>query len=206
MRAGIAGTGDCKMVASRPRLNVSTNVGRPAISMGLKAPVVVWTDDHESTGHDQVYRSSRRRRSSDDIPSRLPEAQEAWHPRCSSPASARCLYWDKVSRRQVRALARCRRRIAGGSTLVGAGRGGMFWPSIEKMPRASSSSGRTTATGRRRPVRALNAELEPTGPDSSDGLRPSARREDGDVRVPTVAVAGNAVLVTYKLERDVTHP
>jgi serine/threonine-protein kinase len=215
MRAGIAGTGDCKMVAfSQPRLNVSTNVGRPAISMGLKAPVVVWTDDHESQGHDQVYSvliddaghpTSAPRPVS-------PEAAEAWRPQLLQAGDRTVLlYWDK-SGRDAGVRARwldADGRIAGGSTLVGAGRGGMFWPSIERMPEGFVVVWQDDRDkeGDDLFLRKLNAELEPVGPEIrlTDYVPGTTAGKVVNVRVPTVAVAGNAVLVTYKLERDVTH-
>ncbi len=217
MRAGIAGTGDCKMVAfSQPRLNVQTNVGRPAISMGLKSPVVVWTDDHEQAGHDQVYSVLL-----DDAGHPMsaprpvsPEAQEAWRPALlSSGERTALLYWDKSGRDagvRVRWLD-SDGRIAGGSTLVGAGRGGMFWPSIERTPEGFVVVWQDDRDkeGDDLFLRKLNQELEPVGPEIRlTDYVPNSSATSGkviNVRVPTVAVASNAVFVTYKLERDVTH-
>ncbi|CAN5541256.1 hypothetical protein BH09MYX1_BH09MYX1_46140 [soil metagenome] len=216
MRAGIAGTGECKMVAfSQPRLNVQSNVGRPAVSMSLKAPIVVWTDDHEQPGHDQVYSvllddnghpASAPRSVS-------PEAAEAWRPALlASGERTALLYWDKSGRDagvRVRWLDGDG-RIAGGSTLIGGGRGGMFWPSIEKTPEGFVVVWQDDRDkeGDDLFLRKLNQELEPIGPelrltDYVPGTTTGGKVVN--VRVPTVAVASNALFITYKLERDSSH-
>ena len=214
MKVGASGTGLCKMVAfSQPRLGMQTNVGRPAVTMGLRAPIVVWTDDHEQPGHDHAYSvmlddfghpmSSPR-----DV---SPEASEVWRPSLLAAADRTALlYWDKSGREagvRVRWLD-SDGRIAGGSTLVGAGRGGMFWPSMERTPEGFVVVWQDDRDkeGDDLFLRKLNGELEPLGPEVRlTDYVPGAGSKSVHVRVPSVAVASNAVFVAYKVERDTSH-
>ena len=214
MKAGAGGTGSCKMVAfSQPRLGLQSNVGRPAITMGLRAPIVVWTDDHEQAGHDHAYSVML-----DDVGHPMssprdvsPEASEVWRPSLLAAADRTALlYWDKSGREsgvRVRWLD-SDGRIAGGSTLVGAGRGGMFWPSMERTPEGFVVVWQDDRDkeGDDLFLRKLNAELEPKGPEVRlTDYVPGAGSKSVHVRVPSVAVASNAVFVVYKVERDTSH-
>jgi serine/threonine protein kinase len=213
-RAGVAGTGACKMVAfSRPRTTLGGSATRPSVATGAKGPVVSWNDDHEQPGHEHVYSVvidstghpiSKPR----DL---TPEATDAGRSTLLAVGDRfALLYWDKAGREagvRVRWLDEDG-RIAGASVLVGGSRAGTYWPSMEKLPDGFFVAWEDDRNkeGSDLYLRRLNRNLEPQGPElrATDYVGVPGRQPS--VRVPTVAVANNALYVGYKLERDLkTH-
>ncbi len=210
-----ASTGACKMAAfSRPRFDTRTNASRPAIVQSLQGPVLVWTDDHETKDHDHVYsvlldEIGHATSAPRDV---TPEAFDAQKPSLL-PVGDRIamLYWDRGGREEPGIRARWldgSGRIAGASTSVGAARAGHFWPSFEKAPEGFVVVWQDDRDRENTDLffRKLNGELEPQGKEIrlTDYAGPIPSRAP-QVRVPSVAVASNAVFVVYKLERENQH-
>jgi serine/threonine-protein kinase len=205
-------SGPCKLTAfSHPRLGIPGGIGRPAIANGGKGgAVVTWTDDHEQANHDHAYSvvidaTGRPLSRPRDL---TPEGTEIMRPSLLEIGERTLLYyWDK-SGRQAGIRARwldADGRIAGASVLVAAGKPGNYWPAIDRAPEGFYV---VWADDRDRDgndlwVRHLNADLQPTGPEirATDYWGGSKPRQQPQVRTPAVAIASNAIYVTYKLER-----
>ncbi len=207
-------TGPCKMTAFvRPRYDTKSNAARPAIVQALHAPVMVWTDDHDQKDHDHVYsieldEFGRATSAPRDV---TPEASDAQKPSLITAGDRLAmLYWDRGgSEAGVRARwLDAHGRIAGASSAVGALRSGHFWPSFEKSPEGFVVVWQDDRDHENTDLffRKLNRELEPLGPEVrlTDYAAPLPSKAP-QVRVPTVAVASNAMLIAYKLERDTQH-
>ncbi|HSQ65542.1 MAG TPA: serine/threonine-protein kinase, partial [Polyangiaceae bacterium] len=213
-RVASSGTGPCKLVMfSRPRFDTRSSAERPAIAQALSGPVIVWTDDHEQKDHDHAYsvQLDNYGRPSSAPRDVTPEATQAQRVSLL-PAAERVamLYYD-TGGREAGVRARwldAEGRIAGASSSVGAARAGHFWPSFEKSPEGFVVVWQDDRDheGNDLFFRRLNGELEPKGPEIrlTDYTSPLPSHYP-HVRVPSVAVASNAVLIAYKLERDATH-
>jgi serine/threonine protein kinase len=206
--------GPCKMTQFvRPRYDTKTNASRPAIVQALHGPVMVWTDDHETAGKDHVYsiqldEYGRATSAPRDV---TPEASDAQKPSMIAVGDRLAmLYWDRGGRDAgVRARwLDADGRIAGASSAVGALRSGHFWPAFDKTPEGFVVVWQDDRDRENADLffRKLNAELEPQGNEVrlTDYAGPSLVKAP-QVRVPSVAVASNAVFVTYKLERENQH-
>ena len=208
-------SGPCKLTAfSHPRLGIAGSISRPAISNGGKGAVVVWTDDHEQPGHDHAYSvvidgTGRPLSRPRDL---TPEGTEVMRPSLLEAGERTLLYyWDK-SGREAGIHARwldADGRIAGASVLVGAGKPGSYWPSMDRAPDGYYVA---WADDRDRDgydlyLRHLNSDLQPMAPEirATDYWGGSKPRQQPQVRVPSIALASNAIYVTYKLERDSQH-
>ena len=213
-KAALANTGACKMVTfSHPRFDTHTNAFRPTIAQALHGPVMLWTDDHETKDHDHVYSvllddAGRATSAPRDV---TPEAFDAEKPSVIAAGDrVAMLYWDRgghdagVRARWLDADG----RIAGASSAVGAARAGHFWPSFDKAPDGFVVVWQDDRDKENADLffRKLNGELEPQGNEIrlTDYTGPSLAKIP-QVRVPTVAVASNAVFVAYKLERESQH-
>ncbi len=214
-KAASSGTGPCKMTQFvRPRYDMKSNAARPAIVEATHGPVMVWTDDHDQKDHDHVYSvqlddMGRATTAPRDV---TPEASEAQKPSLIATGDRLAmLYWDR-SGREAGIRARwldSGGRIAGGSSAVGALRPGHFWPAFEKAPDgfvvvwADDRDHENTDLF----FRKLSPELEPVGNEIrlTDYAGPLGPSRAPQVRVPSVAVASNAVFVAYKLERESQH-
>ncbi len=206
-------TGPCKMVAfSHPRIGVSGGIGRPSVASNAKGAIVTWTDDHEQAGHDHAFsvvvdEAGRPLSRPRDL---TPEASEVLRPVLLSVAERTALlYWDKSGREagvRVRWLDG-EGRIAGGSILVGGARPGNYWPTIDKSPDGFFVAWQDDRDreGDDLFLRKLNAELEPVGAELRATDYASIGGRVVNVRVPSIAVASNAVFITYKLEREPLH-
>jgi eukaryotic-like serine/threonine-protein kinase len=213
-KAAEASKGACKMTQFvRPRYDMRTNASRPAIIQALHGPVMVWTDDHETKDHDHVYsvqldELGRATSAPRDV---TPEASDAQKPSLlASGDRLAMLYWDRGGRE---AGVRARwldsdGRIAGASSAVGALRSGHFWPAFDKTPDGFVVVWQDDRDHENADLfyRKLNAELEPQGNEVrlTDYTGPTLAKAS-QVRVPSVAVASNAIFVTYKLERESQH-
>jgi len=207
--------GACKMVAFiHPRFDTKTNAERPAIAQALHGPVMVWTDDHENKDHDHVYSimlddAWRATSAPRDV---TPEAFDAAKPSLIATGDrVAMLYWDRGGKDTVGVRARwldADGRIAGASSAVGAQRAGHFWPSFDKSPDGFVVVWQDDRDHENADLffRKLNGELEPQGNEIrlTDYTGPVLAKIP-QVRVPTVAVASNAVFVAYKLERENQH-
>ena len=130
---------DGRLLRSRASACRPTSVA-PRSRMGLRAPIVVWTDDHELDGHEHAYSVML-----DDVghPTSAPrdvtpEASEVWRPSLLAAADRTAmLYWDKSGRESgVRvALARLRRPHRRRQHPRGRRPRRHFWPAFEKHAR-----------------------------------------------------------------------
>jgi serine/threonine-protein kinase len=208
------GTGPCSVAAiSQPRLGLINNVARPTIAPTTKGAVVAWTDDHEQSGHDHVYSVvidatghplTRPR----DL---TPEGDDVERPQLVGIGDrSLLLYWDKSGREagvRVRWLD-IEGRIAGASVLVGAARPSKTtWPSIDRSPDGFwvAWEDDRDKDGDDLFVRHLGQELEPLGPELRLTDFAQIKAKEANVRVPSIAVASNALVIAYKLDRDKTH-
>ena len=213
LKAAAAGSGPCKVVAyGHPRLPGTSNVSRPTVASGIRGPIVAWSDDHEQAGHDHVYSVVL------DDQLRVTTAPRDLTPEGSEVARAVLLpsgdrtvllYWDRSGREagvRVRWLD-VDGRIAGASTLVGAGRPGQYWPAIDRTPEGFIVAWQDDRDkeGDDLFARRLGPELDTVGPEVrlTDYAGPLGKGPN--VRVPVVAVASNALFVGFKLERDNLH-
>ncbi len=213
-KAAQTGTGSCKMVTFvRPRFDQKSNAARPSIIQSRRGPVMVWTDDHELKDHDHIYsveldESGRTTSAPRDV---TPEASDAQKPSLIvSVDRIAMLYWDRGGREpgvRVRWLD-ADGRIAGASSAVSTQRSGHFWPSFEKAPEGFVVVWQDDRDKENADLffRKLSADLEPIGNEIrlTDYAGPLPTKAP-QVRVPSVAVASNAVFVAYKLERESLH-
>jgi serine/threonine-protein kinase len=204
--------GPCKVQAfSHPRLGIAGGIGRPTIAHGAKGAVVAWTDDHEQPNHDHAYSvvidaTGRPLSRPRDL---TPEGNEIMRPSLIEAGDRTLLYyWDK-SGREAGIRARWLDgdgRIAGASVLVAAGKPGNFWPTLDRAPDGFYVS---WVDDRQRDgvydlwLRHLNSDLQPMAPEirATDYWGGPKPRSQPQVRTPDVAIASNAIYVTYKLER-----
>ena len=211
--AGAAGKGPCKMAAySHPRLSpIDERRSRPRSVRRLHGPSCVERRPGEDWPAARLLRAARRLwralRHARDL---TPEATEVQAPALLSAGDRTVLlYWDRGGREagvRVRWLD-ADGRIAGASTLVGASRPGQFWPAIERAPEGFVVVWQDDRDkeGDDLFFRRLNRDLEAQGPEVrlTDYAGPLGKGPN--VRVPVVAVASNALLVAYKLERGPQH-
>ena len=208
-------SGPCKLTAySHPRLGIAGSIGRPAIANGGKGAVVVWTDDHEQPGHDHAYSvvidgTGRPLSRPRDL---TPEGTEIMRPSLLEAGEKTLLYyWDK-SGREAGIHARwldVDGRIAGASVLVAAGKPGSYWPSIDRAPDGYyvAWTDDRDRDGNDLWLRHLNSDLQPMAPEirATDYWGGTKPRQQPQVRTPSIALASNAIYITYKLERDTQH-
>ncbi|MEO6418317.1 MAG: serine/threonine-protein kinase [Polyangiaceae bacterium] len=208
-----AATGPCKMVSfSHPRMGVPGGIGRPSVASNAKGAIVTWTDDHEQAGHDHAYsvvideagRPTSRPR---DL---TPEAGEVMRPALLTVAERTVLLYSDKSGREPGVRVRWLDgdgRIAGASILVGAGRPGNYWPAIDKSPDGFYVAWQDDRDreGDDLFLRKLSSELEPVGAELRATDYASIGGRVVNVRVPSVAVASNALFIAYKMEREPLH-
>jgi eukaryotic-like serine/threonine-protein kinase len=206
--------GPCVIAAlSRPRLGIERNAVRPSIALTAKGPIVTWTDDHEQSGHDHAYSvvidaNGRPLSRPRDL---TPEADDVERPQLlASGDRTLLLYWDKSGREagvRVRWLD-ADGRIGGPSVLVGAPRPSKTtWPVIDRAPDGFwvAWEDDRDKDGDDLFLRHLSPELDPIGPEIRATDFAPIRSRLPQLRLPSIAVASNAIYVAYKLERDPVH-
>ncbi len=215
VKLGAATTGPCKMLAfSHPRLGYGGSIGRPTVAMSSKGAVVAWTDDHEQPGHDHVYSvlidaAGRPTSAPRDL---TPESDYAMRPELLAVDDrVVLLFWDKGGREpgvHVRWLD-ADGRIGGMSTVVGASKAGLYWPSIERSPDGSGFwvAWQTTPDkdGDDVFLRRLDTELLPHGPEVRATDYAPDKGKSTLVSAPSVAISNTNLFVAYALERDKQH-
>ncbi len=205
--------GSCRMTAfGHPRIGVTGGIGRPSIASVDKGALVTWTDDHERSGHDHAYAvvvddADRPLSPPRDL---TPESDDVAHPTLvSSGGRVVLVYNDKsgtapgVHTRWIDGDG----RIAGASLAVGALRAGNFWPAIEKAPDGFFVTWQDDRDKEGDDIflRKLSTSLDPAGPEIRLTDYASVGGHAVNARVPDVAVAADALIVVYKLERDPSH-
>jgi eukaryotic-like serine/threonine-protein kinase len=208
------GSGPCKTVAvSRPRLALTGPAGRPTVAATAKGAIVAWTDDHERAGKDHAYSVmiDQTGKPTTALRDLTPEGADISRPSLVAHGADRTvlLYWDAKGREagvRVRAID-AEGRIGGGSVLVGAARPGQFFPAIERAPQGffvvwqddRSKDGAHDLFFRR-----LSSDLDTVGPETrlTDYVAAKPKQSPPKVRVPSVAVAANTLIVAYRVERE----
>jgi eukaryotic-like serine/threonine-protein kinase len=206
--------GPCSVVAlSRPRLGIEKSAQRPSIAQSAKGSIVAWTDDHEQAGHDHAYSvvidaNGRPLSRPRDL---TPEADDVERPQLLGLGDRTLLlYWDKSGREagvRVRWLD-AEGRIAGPSVLVGAARPSKAtWPVMDRAPDGFwvAWEDDRDKDGDDLFLRHLSPDLEPIGPELRATDFAPIRSRLPQLRLPSIAVASNAIFVAYKLERDTVH-
>jgi serine/threonine protein kinase len=214
VKLGVATTGPCKMVAfSHPRLGYGGNLGRPAVAVTSKGAVVAWTDDHEQPGHDHVYsvlidaagRPSSRPR---DL---TPEDDYAMRPELLTVDDrVVLLFWDKGGREpgvRLRWLD-ADGRIGGMSSMVGASKPGLFWPSM-----ARASDGTFWVAWQQNPdkegddifLRHIDADLKTLGGEIRATDYEPEKGKSPRASAPSISVTSANLFVAYALEQDKQH-
>jgi len=211
-------TGPCKPVSfSRPRFLTDKRAERPAVAATSKGAFVTWVDDHAENKADHVYGVMLDPTGKPISPARdlTPEATEANRPVLAAVGSDRLvlLYWDEKGKEAgVRArLLDGDGRIdknKGQSIHVGGVRAGQFWPAIEKGPqdfRIVWQDDRDNQSDFDLFTRRLSFDLETLGPETrltDYHAGPRSKTGAPRVRLPSVAVAANHLIVAYRMDRD----
>jgi serine/threonine-protein kinase len=214
VKFGASTTGPCKMTSfSHPRLGYGGNIGRPAVAVTSKGAVVAWTDDHEQPGHDHVYSvlldpSGRPTSRARDL---TPEADYAMRPELLAVDDrVVLLFWDKSGREPgVRARwLEADGRIGGMSSVVGAAKPGLFWPSMDRGP-----DGTFWVAWQQNPdkegddifLRHLDPDLKPIGGDVRATDYEPEKGKSPRLTVPSIAVSSANLFVAWALESDKQH-
>jgi serine/threonine protein kinase len=215
VRLGPAGEfkGPCHPIAfSQPRLGVPGAAERPTITSTARGALVAWTDAHEQAGHDHVYstvidsygRPTSRPR---DL---TPEGTAVERPSVLSAGDRTVLlYLDKAGREagvRVRWLDGDG-RIGAASMLVGGKPGKSSWPAIDRAPDGYYVAWQDDRDGAGDDLflRKLSPGLEVVSPEIRATDYAPSKGKASNVRVPSLAVASNALYVVYKLERPGSH-
>jgi len=205
--------GACRMVGfGHPRIGVTGGIGMPSIASVDKGALVTWTDDHERSGHDHAYAvvvddAMRPLSGPRDL---TPEADDVAHPTLVSSGGRVVLLYDDKSGHDAGIRVRWidgDGRIAGASTIVGAARAGNFWPAIEKAPDGFFVTWQDDRDKEGDDIflRKLATSLDPVGSEIRVTDYASIGGHAVNARVPDVAIAADALIVVYKLERDPSH-
>jgi serine/threonine-protein kinase len=198
------------MVAyGHPRLPGTTNADRPSVAAGIRGTIVTWTDDHEQPGHDHAYsvvlaEDGHALSSPRDL---TPEASQILRASLLPAGERTVLLYSDNQGREAGVHTRwldADGRIAGASTLVGARRPGRYWPAMDRTPDGYVVVWQDDRDkeGDDLFARRLGPELDPIGPELRLTDYHGPLGKGPNVRVPTVAVASNAMVIAYKLERD----
>ena len=195
-----------------PRIGVGGGIGRPSIAVVDKGALVTWTDDHERAGHDHAYAvvvddAARPLSRPRDL---TPEADDVMRPSLLASGGRVVLLYNDKSGHDAGVRVRWidgDGRIAGASSLIGAGRAGTFWPSIGKAPDGFFVAWQDDRDKEGDDIflRKLATSLDPVGTEIRASDYASVGGHAVNARVPDVAIAADALLITYKLERETSH-
>jgi serine/threonine-protein kinase len=214
VKLGVATTGPCKMVAfSHPRLGYGGNLGRPALAVTSKGAVVAWTDDHEQPGHDHVYSVllDAAGRPSSHPRDLTPEDDYAMRPELLTVDDrVLLLFWDRGGREpgvRLRWLD-ADGRIGGMSSMVGANKPGLFWPSMDRAP-----DGTFWVAWQENPdkegddifLRHIAADLKPLGGEIRATDYEPEKGKSPRVSASSIAASSTNLFVAYALEQDKQH-
>jgi serine/threonine-protein kinase len=182
---------------------------RPAIAMGPKGPVVVWTENRD--GNELAFAvgldDSLRARTVP-LPA-TPEGQAIGRPELLSVGERFVMtYWDARGP-EAGVFARfldVDGRVASSPTLVAQAAGGASWPALAPLPDKKGFAMAWVAPTEKNTedlyMRKLNANLEPAG----DPLRVTSFKGSPITKVrpryPDAAVDADALHLSFRLERD----
>jgi eukaryotic-like serine/threonine-protein kinase len=186
----------------------SVNTGRPSIAVGAHGAVVTWTDAHEGSEHayavalDEVLRD---RGAPVDV---TPEGNNVLHPDLVPAGEKLVLVYGDGKGPEAGVHARfldADGRIGGPSVAITLPKAGSFWPSVAKAPDGTfyvawSDEGDTDSEDLF--LRHLGLGLEPAGEVVRATDLVPAGPSKPRVRFPSISVAGDAVQVAFRLERE----
>ncbi|MFO0664774.1 MAG: serine/threonine-protein kinase [Polyangiaceae bacterium] len=215
VKAAADGRGSCKLLSiTHPRLGVTGNAGRPAILSQPKGALVAWTDDHEQPGHYHVYGALIDEAGVVVSPPRdlSPEAGNAWRPVLLPAGDKTALfYWDREGKeagirgRLLDAEGRIESGAGGESVLIGGSKASE-WPSFYPTPAGYVAVWQDSRDGTEDIfLRRLNNKLELDGGEIRlTDYTAAVKKTGAGAKVPVVAVAADALLVAYRLDRGAT--
>ena len=215
--ASAAGAGSpCRLTGlSRPRTYdlASTSIrpaqaGRPSIAMGAQGAVITWTDAHEGGEHAYAVALDDALRDSGGPVDVTPEGSNVLRPELQRAGDKLVLAYADGKGAEAGVHARflyADGRIAGPAVQVMPPKQGSFWPSLAPAPDGSfyvawtdegDSDSEDLFFRHLGPALELSGEvvratdLVPAGPSKPR------------TRYPSLAVAGNALFIAYRMERD----
>ncbi|MFO0761198.1 MAG: protein kinase [Byssovorax sp.] len=181
--------------------------GRPAIALGPRGPVVTWTDIHEGAEHAYTVALDAALRDAIDPVDVTPESTQVTRPELLVAGEKLILSYSDMRGPEAGVHLRMLNgegRIDGSPVAVLAQpHGGSFWPSVARAPDESifvawiddgDLDSEDVFTRR------LGPKLDPQGPPAR--LTDLAGAGKSRARAPSIAVAGGALLVTFRQERD----
>jgi serine/threonine-protein kinase len=217
-KAAADGRGACRVVAlSRPRLFTTTpvtNAGRPYVvpTPNTNGALVVWTDDHEQAGRERAYSITIDEFGAPSSPLRelTPEGVQVVRPVVLPLDDKFALfYWDKDKGGKA---ASVRARILdqegridehqGESKLVASGKSAS-WPAYEATPSGFVVAWQDDRDGNDDLFfRQLTKTLDSDGGEVRLTDYAQTKGRTIGVRLPSVTVAANTLLIAYRLDRD----
>ncbi|APR84862.1 Serine/threonine protein kinase [Minicystis rosea] len=183
--------------------------GRPSIAVTARGPVVTWTDAHEGPEHAYSVALDDALRDAGAPVDVTPEGLAVTRPELRRVGEKLVLAYGDSKGPEAGVHARlldAEGRIAGASIAVMPPRAGVYWPGIAANADGSLFIG-WTAEGADSDsedlfFRRLAPSLDPTG----DVVRATDLVPAGPsrprVRTPSLAIAGDALFLAYRMERD----
>ncbi len=193
------------LVSPAPRAVPAT---RPSIVLGPKGPVMSWTDAHEGTEHAYTVHLDDALRALEAPIDVTPEGTSIVRPEVRRAGDKIVMsYWDA---RGPEAGVKARfllpnGHIGGPAVAVSPSRPGSFFPTLAQAPDGSFYAAWSDATDSESEdlfFAHLSASLEPIGaPARATELVPQGPLKPR-ARLPSIAIEGDSLLATFRLERD----
>jgi eukaryotic-like serine/threonine-protein kinase len=185
--------------------------GRPSIVVGPRGPVVMWDDAHKGGNHVWVVALDEALRDVGSPVDVTPEGVNVVHPDLKRAGDKLVLVFadDKGPEAGVHArFLDADGHIASGVTPITPPKPGSFWPSVAAAPNGSFFVA-WTDDGDSDSDDLFYRRLGPTLEPAADVVRATDLVASGPTkakaRFPSIAVAGEALFIDYRLERDPTH-
>ena len=196
-------TYDIASASSRPVAS-----GRPSIALGPRGAVITWTDAHEGSEHAYAVALDEALRDAGGPVDITPEGVNVLRPELDRAGEKLVVTYSDGKGAEAGVHARFLDgdgRIAGPAIQVMPPKAGSFWPSMAGAPDGSffvAWTDEADADSEDLFFRHLGPALEVVG----DVVRATdfvpAGPTKARARFPSLAVAGNALLAAYRLERD----
>jgi serine/threonine-protein kinase len=182
--------------------------GRPSITMGPRGAVITWNDAHDSADHAYTVVLDDAMRNTATPIDVTPEALSVARPELRRAGDKLVLLYADHKGPEAGVHARfldADGRIASAAVQVSPPKAGSYYPSMAAAPDGSyfvSWSDETDNDSEDLFFRHLGPDLAPIGdPIRATDLIPAGPTK-ARARFPSLAVAGDALLATFRLERD----